>query len=334
MKPLTDSFHRVHDYLRISLTDKCNLNCVYCNPVINKTPKLKRDELLSYSELLRAIEIFVGKLGVKKIRFTGGEPLLRKNVIEFFKSVYSLKKKYGFEIGLTTNGTLLADKIEYLKNYGLDKLNISLDTLHHDRFIDITGNNGHSKVLDGIEKSISLGFQPLKINVVVMKNFNDDEILDFVEFVKDKNINVRFIEFMPFGNNDWNKSSFIGYEEIKSIIESKYELIPFLGSKNLVAKDYLLKGFPGRVSFISSISNHFCQSCNRLRIDSKGKMKLCLFSGTDNDLDLKNLFSLHPNNDDKIIDNIFESLYRKPLEHPPVDELLKLEENNMLSIGG
>ncbi len=334
MQTLKDNFKRVHDYLRISLTDKCNLNCIYCNPADAKIKKLQRNEILSYDELLRLINIFTGKLGVKKIRFTGGEPLVRKDIIHFFESVSLLKQQYGFEFGLTTNGTLLEDKLDSLKRFGLDKLNISLDSLRPERFKYITGKDNLDSVIRSIQKASEIGFEPLKINVVVMRFVNDDEIIDFVDLVKDTKMNVRFIEFMPFGNNRWNREGFISYKEIKNIVEKKYQLTEITSFKNLVAKDFHIDGHTGKVSFISSISNHFCESCNRLRIDARGKMKLCLFSSGEDELSFKELLNNKNYSDDDICGLIENALQLKKKVHPGVDELLKLEENNMLSIGG
>ncbi len=334
MKSISDSFNRVHDYLRISLTDKCNLNCIYCNPLTYNVQKLRKNEILSYDELLKLINIFTGRLGVKKIRFTGGEPLVRKDVLQFFKEVGSLKKKYGFTTGITTNGTLLEDKLEALKEYGIDKLNISLDSLKPERFKYITGKDNLDSVLRSIYKAEELGFEPLKVNAVIMKNVNDDEVIDFVNFIKDTNINIRFIEFMPFGNNGWNKDGFINYNKIKNIIESEFRLKETTGLKNLVAKDFLIDGHAGKVSFISSISNHFCGSCNRLRITSSGRMKLCLFSTKENELNFKEILSNPAYTDDNICGMIEKALQHKKEIHPGVEELINLEENNMLEIGG
>lgn len=334
MQTLTDNYNRVHDYLRISLTDKCNLNCIYCNPVKNNIKKLQRDEVLSYDELLRLISIFTGKLGVKKIRFTGGEPLVRKGVINFFQHVYLLKKQFGFTTGLTTNGTLLEEILPELKEFGLDKLNISLDSLNPERFKYITGKDNLDSVLRAVNKAINLGFSPLKINVVVMKNVNDDEIINFVDFIKDTNLNVRFIEFMPFGNNNWSQNEFISFDEIKNIVETQYVLKEITGIKNLVAKDFSIEGHSGIVSFISSISNHFCGSCNRLRIDAESKMKLCLFSKGKNELNFKEILSNSDYSDEDICSMIEKSLQFKPIVHPEIEELIRLQENNMLSIGG
>lgn len=334
MRTLKDSFGRVHNYLRISLTDKCNLNCRYCNPTHSGIKKLKRNEILTFDELYRLIEIFTGKLGVKKIRFTGGEPLVRKDVLSFFEMIYPLKLKYGFETGITTNATLLEDKLSDLKRVGLDRLNISIDSLKPERYTFITGKNKLHSVLRSIIKASELGFHPLKINVVVMKNLNDDELIDFVDFVKDTSINVRFIEYMPFGSNHWGYDAFISSDEIKSIIETKYKLYEIPGDKHKVANDFGIDGYSGKVSFISSMSNPFCESCNRLRLDASGKMKLCLFSDGKNELDFKELLNITNYSDDDIGELINNTLKLKRKEHPDIPELKKLVNNNMWSIGG
>lgn len=333
MSILKDKYNRVHDYLRVSLTDKCNLNCQYCNPEHSNTPKLGRKDILTFDELIRLIDIFTSQLGVKKIRFTGGEPLVRKDVIKFFEMMYPLKVKYGFETGMTTNGTLLEEKLPDLKRFGLDRLNISLDSLKPEKFQFITGKDNFHSVFRAIQKALGLGFHPLKINVVVMKNINDEEVIDFVDFVKDTPMNVRFIEFMPFGNNHWNYDSFIGWNEIKSRIESKYRLLELPSGQNNVAKDFGIEGHTGKVSFISSISNHFCSTCNRLRVDAKGNMRLCLFATGENELRFKDL--LNTTYSDEDICRLIEStLQLKWKAHPGVEELMSFEQNNMLSIGG
>ncbi len=334
MNHLIDKYGRVHDYLRISLTDRCNLNCLYCNPISYQQNNYHRSDVLDYSEILRLIKIFTGELGFKKIRFTGGEPLVRKDILTLFESVSELKSIYNFEIGLTTNGTLLEDKLTSLKKFGVDKLNISLDSLKAENFKFITGRNNLENVIRSINKAEELGFNPLKINVVVVKNVNDNEIIDFIDFVKNRNLNVRFIEFMPFGNNSWNEDGFISFNEIKNIVEQKYTLQEIPSIKNTVSKDFKILDHTGKVSFISSISDHFCNACNRLRINSKGMMKLCLFSTGNNEINFKQLFSEENNSDDEICDIIYQALQQKQKQHPDVEQLITLERNNMLSIGG
>jgi len=331
---LKDRFGRVHDYLRISVTDRCNLNCVYCNPSDQTFNFLKESEILTDEESLRLIRIFVEHLGFKKIRFTGGEPLAKKNVVDLISRLMPLHEKYGVETGITTNGTKLKKYLNSLKKYGVTKLNISLDTLDKIKFFKITGKDKFEDVFEAILAAEELGFEPLKINCVMMRGVNDDEILDFADFIKDRNMNIRFIEYMPFSGNKWSNGKFMSFLEIKNILESKFVLIPILKDRSEVANNFQLSGYRGTVSFISSISNHFCDGCSRLRITSDGNLKLCLFSPKNTELDLK--FYLRSGNyDNKDIAEIIErKLQEKELQHADTTELLKLEKNNMLSIGG
>ncbi len=334
MRKLSDNFNRTHDYLRISLTDRCNLNCLYCNPLNKDRTFIPAVSFLSNKELLRLITLFVSEFGFRKIRFTGGEPLVRKGIFDLFGRVNGLKKSFGFETGITTNGTLLSRNIFELKKSGIDKLNISLDTLDSSRFKLITGRDNFDNVLEAILKAKSLGFPSLKINVVIINGINDGEIIDFVNFASEHDLNIRFIEFMPFGNNLWNENGFISSEEIFRRVKSRYELIEDRQNKSHVAKNFSIKNRKGTIGFISSISDHFCSDCNRLRVTADGKLKLCLFSAASTDLDLKELLS-----DDTITDYnlsmiIENALKQKSFNHPAVEELLRLEKNNMLSIGG
>ena len=182
---LKDKFNRIHDYLRISLTDRCNLNCIYCNPDYQNFDKLQSEDRLSYDELIRLVKIFLNNLHIKKIRFTGGEPLERRGVLDFFEMLRQVKRKNNFEFCLTTNGTLLEGSISQLKGFGLNKLNISLDSLNPKRYKYITGSDSSDSVINSILKAEELKFDELKINVVVMKGINDNEILDFIDFFKD-----------------------------------------------------------------------------------------------------------------------------------------------------
>lgn len=331
---LTDNFNRIHNYLRFSLTDKCNLNCLYCNPTDQNLNLLRNDEILTRDESLRLIRIFVNQFEFKKIRFTGGEPLARKDIIDLISALKPLHECYGLEIGITTNGTMLFENLIKLKDSGVTRLNISLDSLDKFKFQKITGKDKLRIVLESINLAEELGFCPLKINCVVMKGINDDEILDFIDYFKNKNINVRFIEYMPFSGNFWNEGKFLSYTDIKSIIENKYSLIPLSSMKSEVANNFQIAGYSGSVSFISSISNHFCEGCNRLRITSEGNMKLCLFSAKDNELNLKEYLRDGKSSDKEIAEIISKKLQNKEYVHPGIEDLLKLEKNNMLSIGG
>lgn len=329
---LIDNLNRIHDYVRISLIDKCNLNCIYCNPSNTIAQFHSNKSILSYEELLRLITIFVRDLEVKKIRFTGGEPLIRKDVMEFFQMISAVKEQYDFEIGITTNGTHLFDKLERLHHYGVDKLNISLDTLKPAKFIAVTGSDCFNETLSSINKAVTLGFKSVKVNSVIMKNINEDELACFVEYFELYPITLRFIEYMPFSGNHWNGSKFVSWEEMKTIIETKYSLreIPCDGK---VSKDYFVEGAQLKIGFISSISDHFCESCNRLRVTATGQIKNCLFS-TPTEKNLKSLLADTTMSDDRIAEFVASSLQTKWLKHPSVDELSTLNENNMMSIGG
>ena len=334
MRLLKDNFGRVHDYLRISLTDKCNLNCLYCNPASKNKEFLSRNLFLTNDEILRLINIFVSEFGFNKIRFTGGEPLVRKDIFDLLDGVNGLKQKYNFKVGLTTNGTLLNGKLIKLKSLGIDKLNISLDTLNKERFIFITGKDNIENVKVSILEARELGFPSLKINVVIIRNVNDREIFDFVKFGIDNQLNIRFIEFMPFGNNSWEKYGLVTFEEMYNIIRNEYILEEIIRDKHSVAKDYRIKDSNATVSFISSISNHFCDNCNRIRLTSDGKMKLCLFSSGKDEINLKTVLSAGNFTNSDIANIIENSLMKKELRHPGIEDLLKLEQNNMLSVGG
>lgn len=321
-------------YLRISITDKCNLNCIYCNPADSALRGELSRSILSYEELNRLIKIFVADLGIRKIRLTGGEPLVRKNVEKFFRMLKEVKDGHPFELGITTNGIFLKDKIKLLKDLGLDKVNISLDTLRKERFIAITGADKIDAVFDGINLAEELAYNPVKINAVIMKGINDDETLDFIDFVKDRNLNIRFIEYMPFTNNGWNEKVFISSTEIKSIVEKNYSLVEVENSRYNVAKNFRIEGHIGTVSFISSISDHFCNGCNRLRVTASGNLKLCLFSPINSEVKLKDYLRDNSISDEEIAEMILSALQYKELKHPEIDELISMDKNNMLRIGG
>ncbi len=330
---LIDKYGRVHNYLRLSVTDKCNFRCFYCHPNTSKECNTGKDSMLSFEEHLRIIRIFSSKFGFKKFRFTGGEPLVRKGFVNFLSAVNALKKQLNFEIGLTTNGFQLSENLEKLRLSGVDRINISLDTLRRERFKEITKTDVFENVYTAIQRTIDIGYVPVKINTVIMKGVNDDEILDFVEFAKNKNVNVRFIEFMPFADNNWNDAEFLSYKDIKKIVEKEYALIPIIRNGNFVAKDYSIGGYKGQVSFISSISEHFCSNCNRLRISSKGEFRLCLFADEVQSVNFKQLFKIGLN-DDEIEEKIREIVLNKWEMHPNAKELKEMKTNNMLRIGG
>ena len=325
---LVDAYHRSHTYLRISVTDRCNLRCSYCMPHEGMQFH-QQDSILTFDEIVRVAAIFAG-LGVRKIRLTGGEPLVRGGLPLLVERLAALE---GVEaIGLTTNGVLLARHAADLRHAGLRALNVSLDTLRPERFAAIAKRDEFSAVIDGIETALGLGFAPLKLNVVVIRGVNDDELLDFVGLAQHRPINVRFIEYMPFDSNRWNTDGFMPFGELRRTISGAHELLPVMGvDPHAVSKDYHIPGFQGKVSFISSMSEHFCGGCNRIRLTSDGSVKPCLFSRAETNL--RGLLREH-GSDGQIEAAINDALQAKWYSHPPVDTLRNMVNRSMIQIGG
>lgn len=327
MNKLIDSFGREHTYLRISVTDRCNLRCVYCMPHEGMEWR-KKNELLTYEEILRIARVFVD-MGINKIRLTGGEPMVRKNLevlVEQLGALPDLKT-----LAMTTNGTLLADKAQCLKEAGISALNISLDTFRADRFLAIARRDDLHTVMRGIEAALEVGFDSLKINSVIMAGVNDDEILDFVDFAYDKRVNVRFIEYMPFKDNQWTASGVVTYKDMLSIINTRYELEPIRSERSAVAKDFCIVGGVGTVSFITSMSESFCSTCNRLRLTSDGSVKSCLFFPAE--INLRDALRKGIT-DEELQSMILYSLSQKPEAHPPAEEIAAGDNRAMIEIGG
>lgn len=327
MNRLIDGFGREHTYLRVSVTDRCNLRCVYCMPHDGIEWKNK-NELLTFEEIVRVARVFVG-MGVSKIRLTGGEPLVRnglENLIEQLSFIDGLKT-----VAMTTNATLLADKCAILKQNGLNALNISLDTFKRDRFTEVTRRDDLDSVMAGIESALKIGFDSIKLNVVVISGFNDDEVMDFADFAATNKINVRFIEYMPFKDNNWKANKVVTFADMKAFIEQKYRLLPISTEPSAVAKDFALEGTAGSVSFISSMSDSFCGTCNRLRLTSDGSVKSCLFYPAE--INLRDVVRAGAS-DREIEERILYSLSMKPEAHPAAEEIATLDNRAMIEIGG
>lgn len=281
MSSLKDNYQRTIDYLRISITDRCNLRCVYCMPSKGLTP-IEHKEILRYEEIVRVVKIAAG-IGVRKARITGGEPLVRKDVAYFIAMIRNIEGIK--DLSLTTNGILLSRYADELADAGLERINISLDSLRHDRYEDITRGGDLNLVLRGIEAAEKAWLKPIKINMVPIRGLNSDEIEEFARITLKTPYQVRFIEFMPFGTEGmWGPEKFISTDEIKSIVEGIGPLIPVKLKKSGPARYFRFDGAPGVVGFISPISNHFCRECNRLRLTADGKLRPCLFSETEIDL--------------------------------------------------
>lgn len=274
---LKDNFGRVHDYLRISLTDVCNFRCRYCMPDEN-IQFMPPVNLMQADEIDFIAAAFV-KLGVKKIRLTGGEPLVRKDGAEIVAAL----SKYPIELTLTTNGSKVDEFIPVFRKAGIKSINISLDTLNKDKFFHITKRNAFEKVFRNIQLLIDDGFH-VKVNMVVMRGVNDNEILDFIEWTKEKPLHVRFIEFMPFHGNKWNNESVFSYREILEAAESRFSFIRMNDAANETAKKYKPFGHAGTFAVISTMTAPFCSNCNRMRLTADGKMKNCLFSNGEIDI--------------------------------------------------
>jgi len=281
---MKDSFNRNIDYLRISVTDRCNLRCIYCMPA-EGIKLLPHNEILSYEEILKIIKIAT-TIGISKIRITGGEPLLRKDVVSFIEKTVRIEQIK--DIGMTTNGVLLKKYAKDLYQAGLKRINVSLDSLEEDKFKKITRFGFLKDVLEGIESAYRVGLNPIKINVVVMRGINDDEIEKFARLSLQVPYQIRFIEFMPIGHNYWGEELFISTKEIKQKIQYNVgTLTPVQVKKSGPAEYFMLEGAKGLLGFISPLTTHICSMCNRIRLTADGKLRPCLFS--DKEIDLKKI---------------------------------------------
>jgi GTP 3',8-cyclase len=274
---LGDSFGRVADDLRISVTDRCNFRCVYCMPA-HGLRWLAREEILEFDEIHRLAQIFVGRYGVRTIRLTGGEPLVRTGIEELVAMINDLDPE--LDITMTTNGVLLSEKAEALRKAGLKRVNISLDTLHLDRSRAIARRDAFSRVMAGIAAAEAAGLSPIKLNMVVLGGVNDDEVMDMARMARQKGYEVRFIEFMPLDGDDiWSPDRVVPSERIKEQIEDEFRLTPVPVDRPQPSVNYrFADGAPGGVGFISAVSQAFCATCNRLRLTAEGGLRTCLFS--------------------------------------------------------
>ncbi len=313
---MKDSFDRDINYLRISLTDNCNLRCVYCTP---EKLSQKKEEKLLFEDLKKIIKISK-EIGIKKIRLTGGEPLLRQDLCEIVKEI----KKSGIdEIYITTNGILLEEKIKDLKKAGLMGINVSLDTLDENIFTKITRGGDIKKVIAGIKKSISLGLK-VKINSVILKEINENSILPLAELTKSNKIDVRYIELMPIGEG--KKYQGLNNNEILKKIKNKFELEKYF-EINGVTEYHKLKDSQGRIGFISPINNCFCKECNKIRITSSGEIKRCL--NEEGRINLKNIKT-----ENEIKELLKNEIKNKPEKHLFGEKKEFIEKKNMNEIGG
>lgn len=275
---LTDQFNRVHDYLRVSLTNKCNLRCTYCNPIDLPKGYYSHTNKMSVDEIDTIVGVFVQQ-GIKKVRLTGGEPLIRKDA----KEIMLRLAKYPVELAITTNAVFVHEFIDTFRQAGIRSVNVSLDSLHPNINHRITGRDEFDRVKQNINLLLKNNFQ-VKINTVVMKGMNENEIPDFVAWTKDEPVHVRFIEFMPFAGNHWSREKVFSYREMLDLIASAFDFTLMPNEKHDTAMKYKVPEHKGTFAIISTMSRSFCSGCNRLRLTTDGKMKNCLFSKTEVDI--------------------------------------------------
>ena len=326
---LPDKQDRTTNYLRLSITDRCNLRCMYCMPEEGVAFK-PHENILTYEEILHLVDISV-QCGIRKIRITGGEPLVRKGFIPFLKKLGENKGLN--EITLTTNGVLLKEYAAKLKECGICRINISLDSLKPERFSRITGRDWFNQVWEGIREAERQGFDPIKINVVAIRGVNDDEILDFARLTIDKPYHVRFIELMPVGKeNSWTQEKFISIKEITEIIKGLGELSP-VESQSLdgPAQRYVIDGGRGEIGLIGALTHHFCEQCNRLRMTAEGHLRACLFS--DQEIDVKSPLRAGKD-DDYILSKMRQAIHTKHKDKGSVKSSPRKCVRQMSSIGG
>ncbi len=307
---LIDGFGRQITYVRLSVTDRCDFRCVYC--MSEDMVFLPRQQILSLEELYRVGRVLVS-LGVSKIRLTGGEPLVRQNIVWLIEKLASLQGLK--ELTLTTNGSQLARLAKPLKEAGLSRINISLDSLQEDRFRDMTRTGKLSEVLAGIEAAQQAGFQHIKLNSVILKGKNDDEILDLVNFIRQNQLDIAFIEEMPLGviTEHQRAETYISNDQVRHSIDQFYPLTAVSESTGGPARYYHMSDSNSRVGFISPHSHNFCGSCNRVRVTAEGRLLLCL--GNEHSADLKAPLRDFPNDDQPLIDTLFNALPLKPEKH-------------------
>jgi len=326
---LLDPFRRKINYLRISITDRCNLRCRYCMPEYG-IPLIPHEEILTYEEILRIVRVFATE-GISKIRLTGGEPLVRKGIVDFVFHLSQIEEIK--DLSLTTNGILLKEFARDLKKAGLKRINISLDSLRKERFCQITRKDDYDRVWAGIEEALSVGLSPIKINMVAIQGLNDDEIESFARLTLHLPLVVRYIEYMPSANGEeWKESELLTIPGIKARLENVGKLIPIPSDQwDGPAKRFQIEGALGEIGLIGGVTSHFCHDCNRLRLTSDGKIRTCLFS--DEEIDVKELLR-NGGADQDLKEQLLIALRKKPEGHPIHTPQFKKCQRGMSAIGG
>lgn len=328
---LVDAHNRTIRDLRISLTDRCNFRCFYCLPH-GEPSWAKKEKLLTFEELEHLADIFVS-LGIEKIRLTGGEPLIRRDVPILVEKLSRLKPGLK-DIALTTNGYDFTRHAEDLKSAGLDRVTFSLDTLRRERFQEITAVDALAKVLDAIEQARSLGFEPVKVNAVIVRGRNDDEIVDFARFAREHSVSFRFIEFMPLDSgHDWSREMVVPGREIRDKIDAEFPLRLKASSRGSETawKYEFADGSPGEIGIIAPVTEIFCGACSRIRLTADGQIRTCLFSTTEHDL--RGLLRSEASRDE-IVQFIRSAVLKKEPSHRINDPAFVQPERTMSFIGG
>lgn len=332
MSALTDAFGRRHTTLRLGLTERCNLRCVYCMPA-EGVPLTPTRQMLAMEEIARLGRV-LAEAGVDKIRLTGGEPLVRKDAVEVAERLGRLGLR---SLAMTTNGLLLEDRLPALHAAGLTDLTVSLDTLRPDRFEAVTRRPGLGRVLSALDAALRLGYRidgpkSLKVNVVSLRGVNEDEAADFADWAAREPLEVRFIEVMPFDGNGWDRSALVSFEETRARIEDVHGPLDALeDGPHATARTFARPGWRGRVGFIASMTAPFCAGCNRLRVTADGALKVCLFGARE--VSLRDAMR-EGVTDAGLLDLVRQSLARKARAHAGMDVLAATENRPMITIGG
>lgn len=328
---LKDSYNRTISDLRVSLTDRCNFRCFYCRPVIDNL-SADKETILTLEEIYKVCEIFVS-LGIEKIRLTGGEPLLRKDPEKLIKDLSTLKPKLT-DIALTTNGFSLPNRAQDLRNAGLDRVTISLDSLNREKFEEITGVDRLDSVLKAIKSAKEAKLKPIKINTVVIRNINDDELLDFARFARESEVSVRFIEFMPLDSgNRWQRDLLVSGKDIKDKIEKVFPLTlkSAARGKETAWKYGFADGAKGEIGIIAPVTQMFCGACSRIRLTADGQIRTCLFSNKEHNL--RDVVRSGAGRDE-IVEFIKEVVLQKEKRHRINDADFVQPKRTMSMIGG
>lgn len=323
---MQDQFQRQIEYMRISITDRCNLRCQYCMPP-EGIQWIPHEAILSFEEILRLMDIST-RLGFRRFRITGGEPLVRKGVLDFFGQASQLP---GIEdLMVTTNGILLPEMAFEIKAAGVDRVNISLDTLDPERFRQITRGGDVQKVIQGVFRSLETGLEPVKINVVVVRSLNLEELPKFLDLAKNYPLHIRFIELMPIGSSSERREDFVSIDEMKATLRFENEPVTKEVRGGGPAEYFRPVGFRGSIGFISAISRHFCHTCNRVRLTADGKLRPCLHSSYEVDLRAELRCG---KSDEEIAGILASAIWRKPAEHHMNEENWQ-DKRYMSQIGG